>query len=164
MKKLNVILCLLISFSLTGCFNNNKNISDSNDKTLTTVCRGEQEIKEGISANFKYELTSKNDNVLTLISTETIESSDSEYLENVKKSIEDTYSIYNNIKYYEYEIKIEDNKLISTVNIDYSKIDLNKLVDIDKANENIIVDGKVSLNNLKNMYESLGSVCVDKNK
>ena len=163
MRKLNIVLCLLISLVLTGCFNNKKDDDVTNDDdVLITVCRGQQEISDGIEANFRYEITSKNNNVLSLVSTETIETSDIEYLESAKKSMEDTHSIYKDIKYYEYEITVEDNKLVSTVDIDYSKIDIDKLISIDKANENIVVDGKVNLNYLKNMYESLGSVCVDK--
>ena len=163
MRKLNIVLCLLISLVLTGCFNNKKDDDVTNDDdVLITVCRGQQEISDGIEANFRYEITSKNNNVLSLVSTETIETSDIEYLESAKKSMEDTHSIYKDIKYYEYEITVDDNKLVSTVDIDYSKIDIDKLISIDKANENIVVDGKVNLNYLKNMYESLGSVCVDK--
>lgn len=160
MKK-NLIICILICNIITGCFNN-KNIKEENKNEIITICRSEQDIKDDAKASLKYEIHSTNDTVSKLISTEIIETDDKEYLKETKSNIEKTYSIYKNIKHYQYSIKIKDNVLTSTVNIDYSKINIDKLISIDRANENLILDGKVSLNYLKNMYESLGNICIEK--
>ncbi len=162
MKKINLILLIFICLIFTGCFNKKEKKVEEKSSVVETVCRGEEKMENGITANVRYELKSQDDKVLNLKSIETIESDDISFLEETKKSIENTYSIYSDIKYYEYDVNINENKLISTVNIDYDKIDLNKLVSIDEGNKNIIVDNRVSLSYLKNMYESLGSVCIDK--
>lgn len=41
--------------------------------------------------------------------------------------------------------------LISKVDINYSKIDTNKLIEIDKANSQIITDGKIRVSSVKNL-------------
>ena len=41
--------------------------------------------------------------------------------------------------------------LISKVDINYSKIDTNKLIEIDKANSQIITDGKIKVSSVKNL-------------
>ena len=77
----------------------------------------------------------------------------------MKAQIESLYSPYNDIEYYEYNVKIEDNKLTSTVDINYEKVDTDKLLEIDSANGQLIKDGKIKVNDIKSVYESLGAIC-----
>ena len=57
------------------------------------------------------------------------------------------------------KIKSEKVLVISKVDINYSKIDTNKLIEIDKANSQIITDGKIKVSSVKSLYEKLGATC-----
>ena len=158
MKKY-LMFIVLISFLFTGCFNKKTNDNENSVEEINTVCSGKQNIKEDVSVDTEYEIKSKDGKVITLISTEIITSNDTEYLNTTKEDIEKTYSIYKDINNYEYNITLENNKLISKTKINYEKVDLKKLIEVDPANENIIVNDSVNLKTLKDMYESLGNKC-----
>ena len=158
MKKY-LMFIVLISFLITGCFNKKTNDNENSVEEITTVCSGKQNIKEDVSVDTEYEIKSKDGKVITLISTEIITSNDTEYLNTTKEDIEKTYSIYKDINNYEYNITLENNKLISKTKINYEKVDLKKLIEVDPANENVIVNDSVNLKTLKDMYESLGNKC-----
>lgn len=69
------------------------------------------------------------------------------------------YLPYENLEHYNYSVEIEGNTMISIVDIDYSKIDTDKMIEIDSANSQIINDGKLKLSIIENMYESIGATC-----
>ena len=73
--------------------------------------------------------------------------------------VEDLYSPYKDVEYYEYNVDVTDNKLTSTVDINYAKVDTDKLLEIDSANGQLIKDGKISVDDIKSVYESLGATC-----
>ena len=70
-------------------------------------------------------------------------------LNTYKEQIEKIYTPYKDIKYYTYNVTIDGNKLVSTVDINYAKIDTKKLIEIDSANSQLINDGKVKLSSVK---------------
>ena len=69
------------------------------------------------------------------------------------------YSPYKNVEHYDYDVQISGDTLTSKTRIDYSQIDTNQMLEIDSANEALIHDGKVKINDIKLMYESLGATC-----
>lgn len=97
--------------------------------------------------------------VTNIRSDERITSNDSNALETYKKSIEQTYAPFDNIEYYDYSVSIDGNTLISTTDIDYSKIDINKVIEIDSSSRALIKNGKININDLKKVYESMGTTC-----
>ena len=84
---------------------------------------------------------------------------DTDILNTYKEQIESLYSPYKDVEYYEYNVDITDNKLTSTVDINYTKVDTDKLLEIDSANGALIKDGKISVDDIKSVYESLGATC-----
>ena len=77
-------------------------------------------------------------------------------------SYKNGYDKYNDIKYYDNNIKIEGNQLISKTVVNYEKIDTDKLIEIDKNNATAIEDGKVKVSTLKSAYEQLDATCKEK--
>ena len=66
---------------------------------------------------------------------------------------------YKDVKYYDYDIQVKNGVLTSTVDINYAKIDTDKLIEIDSANGTLIKDGKIKLEDLKSAYETIGASC-----
>ena len=74
--------------------------------------------------------------------------------------MENLYSNFDNIENYKYNVIIEENTLTSTVNIDYTKIDINELLEIDSSVQQLLNDNKkVDLDKITQVYESAGAVC-----
>lgn len=140
---------MLVVFLVTGC-------SSSEEKTMTCTRTMNQ---SGMKTNLNYKVTYSGDYVNRVQSEESIETSDTTTLNTYKEQIEKIYTPYKDIKYYTYNVTIDGNKLVSTVDINYAKIDTKKLIEIDSANSQLINDGKVKLSSVKSLYEQLGATC-----
>ena len=115
--------------------------------------------QNNVEMGFTYKINYTGDYVNTIETTEEVKSENAEYLNTLKTAVENTYAPYKNVEHYNYNVKIDGNKLVSTTKIDYDKIDTKKLIELDSANGKLIKDGKVKMNDLKQVYESLGATC-----
>ena len=151
MKKSLCIFGMFLLVLVTGC--------STSEKTL--VCtRTTNQSNVKMDLNYTIEYSGKYVNKVK--TTEQVESSSKELLETYKSSIESLYSPYKDIEHYNYNVTIKDDTLTSTTDIDYSKIDTDKLIKVDSANKQLIKDGKVAVEDLKKTYESLGAECKEK--
>lgn len=148
-KYLFLAVTMLVVFLVTGC-------SSSEEKTMTCTRTMSQ---SAMKTNLNYKVTYSGDYVNRVQSEESIETSDTTTLNTYKEQIEKIYTPYKDIKYYTYNVTIDGNKLVSTVDINYAKIDTKKLIEIDSANSQLINDGKVKLSSVKSLYEQLGATC-----
>ena len=144
-KYLFLAVTMLVVFLVTGC-------SSSEEKTMTCTRTMNQ---SGMKTNLNYKVTYSGDYVNRVQSEESIETSDTTTLNTYKEQIEKIYTPYKDIKYYTYNVTIDGNKLVSTVDINYAKIDTKKLIEIDSANSQLINDGKVKIGSVKSLYELL---------
>lgn len=119
MKKFLVLIVCVSMLLLTGCG------SEKTLKCSRTV--NQSNIKMDLSYNVNY----KGKYVTKIKSTEKITSDDSSVLDTYKKQLEATTASLKNIEHYDHDIKIDGNTLTSTINIDYTKIDTKKLIEID---------------------------------
>lgn len=109
-----------------------------------------------------YEITYKENKVLNLLTKETFTSSDEKMLSEYKTSLELIYSKYQNLKYYENSINMKKDKLISTTNINYQKLDTKAFLKIDSNNRKLMEDGSISLKKIKKLYQENGFRCTYK--
>ncbi len=151
-KKIKFLATILgvfiIVFSVTGC---------SNEKESMTCTRTLNQ--NNIKTTLKYNIEYQNDYVERVKSIETVETDNNDILKTYKSQIESIYSPYKDIDYYKYNVEIKDNKLTSTVDINYKKIDTDKLLEIDSANGQLIKNGKIKVDDIKSVYENLGAIC-----
>ncbi len=124
--------------------------------TLSCTYRTNQ---NNLNIDVLYQASFKNKIVLKLATTETVQSSDYLLLESYKTSLENMYSPYKKIKYYDNEITLTNNKLTSKTTINYQKISTSQLIALDKNNKNLIKDGQININDLKKMYQNMGAKC-----
>ncbi len=150
MKK-KVLLCALIGATLlaSGC----------GEKEETMTCTRSATIAEGIKMDLKYKVTYKGDYVTLVESEETVTSSNEDYLDEYKTKVESLYSPYKDVEFYNYDVKVDGDKLTSKTSINYEKIDTKKMIEIDSANSSLIKDGKVKVDDIKSVYAALGTTC-----
>ncbi len=149
MKKimLGVVACLAVML-LTGCGAEQKTMKCS--RTIN---------QNGAAFDLKYEVLYTGKNVDVVKSTETITSDNAEVLETYRDAVEKQYAPYKDIEHYDYNVSIDGNVLTSTTNIDYTKIDTAKMIEVDSANGQLIKDGKVSIDTVKSLYNQMGITC-----
>ncbi len=149
-KIWQIVLGVCSLLLITGCG------KSSNFESMTcTRTMNQNEIKTSLKYNVQYE----GDYVSKIKTIETIETDNVDTLNTYKEQIESLYSPYKDVEYYKYDVDINDNKLTSTVDINYKKVDTDKLLEIDSANGQLIKDGKIRVDDIKSVYESLGAIC-----
>lgn len=149
-KIWQVVLGVCSLLLVTGCGNSNNMESMTCTRTMN---------QNGIKTSLKYNVEYEGDYVSRIKTVETVETDDTDILNTYKDQIESLYSPYKDVEYYEYNVDVTDNKLTSTVDINYAKVDTDKLLEIDSANGQLIKDGKISVDDIKSVYESLGATC-----
>lgn len=150
--------CLVVGSLLiaTGCGKEEEQ-KELEAKVLT--CAGTKTVQKGVEMDLNYKVTYKGDYVTLVETNETVTSDNKKVLETFKKQVEDLYTPYKDVEHYEYDVKIDGKKLVSTTNINYEKVDTNKLIEIDENNKALIKDGKIKLDDIKATYELLGVEC-----
>lgn len=145
----SIILILVLVICLTGC-------SLGGTKTMTCTRTATQ---GSMKLDVDYKVTYSGKYVKTVESVEKIISSNKTVLDTYKKTVENIYAPYNDLEYYDAEVTVDGDTLISKVVIDYEKIDTDKLVKIDSAIGNILKNGKIRIEDMKAIYEKNGATC-----
>ncbi len=151
-KAIKLSIVALASLTLMGC----------KEKEIVTECVRTGYAQEGVKVDFNYKVTSKNGIVLRIETIEKIISKDSDYLNKFKATAEEIYAPYKDVEHYNYSVNIEGDTLTNKTDIYYAKIDMNKLIEIDSNNSQIIKNGKIKLNDVTNLYNTAGAVCKNK--
>ena len=149
MKKI-IILGVALLILVTGC---------GTEKEQKMICTRTSNMN-GVKIDLRYEVTYQGNKVNKVESTEKVESDSKETLNTYKEAVENLYSNFDNIENYKYNVIIEGYTLTRTVKIDYAKIDINELLEIDSSVQQLLNDNKkVDLDKITQVYESAGAVC-----
>lgn len=153
MKKLlgSTLLVFITVLFVTGC-----------GSSATKVCTYESDQSaSGYKLKSEYKIYADGDVVSKVETTETVESKNNTVLAYFEKSLKEQYQT-NNDKYkgYDFEITNKDGKVVSTVTIDYSKMNLTKFIEDNQAMKSFVnKDNKLTVKGVQAMYESIGATC-----
>lgn len=126
-------------------------------KTLTCTLSGE--VVAGTTIESEYKVTYTGKYVDLVESKEVVKSDTKEILDAYKQTVESMYEPFKDIKYYDYSVKLDGDTLTSTSTINYSKIDTQKMIEVNSAIGDIVKDGKLELSILQQSYEKMGATC-----
>lgn len=146
MKK---ILILLIIFICCACNKNN-----------TMTCVYKSDMLDDYKVNIIYSIKSNNDRVSFINIKEEYTSDDISTLNYFKEYRKIYYyDLSNQYGSYIFKSKEQDNKLIIDVKIDYSEIDIDKMIENGYIPKTYKKGNTLSKNGAKLFYEDLGAVC-----
>ena len=159
-KNKLILLLIIISFFIVGCSTTNKEVNKSKEvKSIDdiSVKAGYLECsREGTTSSgepfFNYRIKYKNDEILELNSVEGITTDDSQLLDEYEAA-------YKNLDYYESTVVRNDSSVARNTTINYEKIDIQELLEIEGEEDNIIVDGKASLAVWLDFAGKFGTTC-----
>lgn len=146
---LSIFMILFMTICCTGC----------NPETGTMTCTMSSYPTDGIKLKSVYKAEYKNNIVKILKSTDQVTVEDKDYLNTYEEKLAELYEPYKNLKYYKNEIEIKGKTLTSTTIINYDKIDTDMLIKIDEGNSQLIKNGKVDIDDLKEAYKQNGFNC-----
>lgn len=134
--------------------------SEFNEKgTGTLNCTTKAVAAEGIDVAINYVINYKRGNILNLLSIQKVISSEQRNLDLYENAYADIEKQYKGLKYYDTSIIRDSNSVTYTININYEEIDIDELLEIEGAEDNIVDNGKAKLSLWLDLAEKLGTVC-----
>ena len=180
-KKIGKIALLLIAILLlAGCgkenetttkkiqekktsepsINNKIEVPESQTEGMSKLtCTREADAGSDIDVNLDYEVYYQGEYIQILHSTEQVVTDNQETLKKKKNAYKGIYKNYEGLKYYDNTVKRTDNSVTSDTVINYGKIDIDKLLDIEGEEDNVIKNGKVKLDDWLEFTEKFGMKC-----
>ena len=156
MKKiLRSSILLVMVLLLAGCGSNSSVSSDGVKK-----CTRTGEVTNG-SSEMNYEVYYKGEDVVLLHSTEKIISDSSSVLDTYEEAYKNIFKQYEGLEYYDNKITRNSNSVTNEITINYEKIDMGKLLDIEVEENNVIENGKVKLDTWLSFAKQYGVTCED---
>ena len=155
MKILRSSIVLVMVLLLAGCGSNSSVSSDGVKKCTRTgtVTNG--------STEMNYEVYYKGEYVILLHSTEKIISDSSSVLDTYEEAYKNIFKQYEGLEYYDNKITRSSNSVTNEITINYEKIDMGKLLDIEGEEDNVIENGKVKLDTWLSFAKKYGVTCED---
>lgn len=148
-KSIIIVLLLLIPF-ITGC--------DKKEK-IHEHCTREATAGDDVEVNLNYEIYYEGDVLLKLESTEQVKTSDLETLDLYENAYKDIHKNYNGLKYYETKVDRKNDSVTSKIIIEYNKIDIDKLIEIEGEEDNIFDNKVPKVSKWKDLANKLGTKC-----
>lgn len=180
-KKIGKIALLLIAILLlAGCgkenetttkniqekktsepsINNKIEVPESQTEGMSKLtCTREADAGSDIDVNLDYEVYYQGEYIQILHSTEQVVTDNQETLDEYENAYKGIYKNYEGLKYYDNTVKRTDNSVTSDTVINYGKIDIDKLLDIEGEEDNVIKNGKVKLDDWLEFTEKFGMKC-----
>ena len=178
MRKRNrlFIILLLLSFLLVGCGKKNdvEVVNTSNTKTTysedpssninvngsgTLECEREANAIDGLKANFRMVVTYKNGNIIVLHTIDTVTGDDQDALTEYEDAYKKISEQYKDIKYYDTNITRDDNSVIFDINVNYEKVDIDKVIEIEGNDAKMFKNGKAKLKPWLTYAKKFGTTC-----
>ena len=173
MKKNSLIVLLGLFIFIVGCSQSGESntATTSNDGKIDSIdevsaSRGTLHCTRSATATnatpfFEYTIDYKNGEILRLHSIEGITSEDSAVLDEYEDAYKKISSYYTDLKYYDTDVIRNSNKVTWDTTINYEKIDINSLLALEGEEDNIIKDGKASLEVWLELAKKVGTTCVE---
>lgn len=152
MKKIFKLLFVFLGIIL---------ISGCGGSKVTKCELNSDQSASGYTLNSTYNIYSTGNVVKKVVTKETVTSENTTVLQYFEKTLKEQYETANS-SYggYKFDIKKTNNKVISSVSIDYSKLDMKKFVDNNTAMKSYVnKNNQLTLEGAKKLYETLGASC-----
>jgi len=153
MKK--IIMVIIFSLFLAGCVNDNS-------KSGIIECKLDNEVvKNNYTLDANYKIHYKGSIVEKVETEEIISSDNNSIIESFESKFSSTYKLMD-LLYggYTHYVETTVGKVTSSVTIDYTTIDMDKLIEDQQSMKNLVnKDNKISVKKLKQTYEAMGMIC-----
>ncbi len=158
-----IFICLLF---ITGCTNHEDKATNNDEKLNTTGmqvkhCTREASADSGVDVELSYDIYYTGEDLNILHSEEKVISENSESLDTYEDAYKKIQANYKGLKYYDAKVIRDDKTVVSDITINYDKIDIAKLLEIEGAEDNIIENGKAKVDAWLKLAKKFGTTCKD---
>lgn len=168
MKKKVLLILGIVLLSLVGCEeeNNKTSIISNNEKINTSKmehkhCTRTATASDDIEVSLNYDIYYTGDILNIVHSEEKVTSSKKENLDLYEESYKKISEYYKDLEYYDFEVTRDENSTAAKITINYDKVDIGKLLDIEGEEDNIIENGQAKLDKWMELSKKFGTSCTD---
>ena len=165
MKKISIFIILLSMFIITGCeqekttkkvISNGKEINTS--KMEHKHCTRKGQINDGeVSLNYDIYYTG---DVLNIVkSEEKVISSSNDILNTYEDAYKNIHNKYKELEYYDTNVIRDEESVTSTILINYDKIDVDKLTEIEGKTSNVFEGKTAKVSKWLELAKKFGTKC-----
>lgn len=153
MKKISITIILVLILILSvGC--------EKKDKDLKVInCKIDSVPADSIKVKRTYKIYYKKKLVKRTESEDIITSDDKDLIKKYSTAYQSLANRYQDINDYDFTVKTKKDKVIVRINIDYDKVDVDKILEIEGKDDNIFTGKKVYLDKLLKWTEEHGITC-----
>lgn len=163
MKKYYLIILLVISAILCGCDKSNNSVVVNGNKVSTASMEHKHCTREatatGADVKLEYDLYYTDDVLNLLVSKEKIISSDEEILNTYESAYKNIHVNYEELDNYDTVVERGDTIVTSTITINYDKVDISKLIEIEGEEDNIFEDNIPKVGKWLELASKFGTKC-----
>ena len=170
MKFRKVLLLLFIIVLVSGCSSKLEEVPTENFENIVSsevnvggtgklTCTRDAVAGEGIDVDLRYMINYKNGYIQELHAIEKVTSNDQNSLDEYENAYKKISSYYEGLKYYDTSVIRDSNSVTNNTVINYEKIDMDKLLEIEGEEDNVIENGKVKLSTWLGFASKLGTTC-----
>lgn len=173
MKKQSKIIIILILLMITvGCTKKtaddtiketNKDIIKETKDMIVLNCSREATAGANVDVDLKYKIYYTGLYISILHSVEKVTSENTTTLDEYEVAYKEISKNYEGLKYYDNTVTRDKNSVTNDTIINYDKIDMEKLLEIEGEEDNIIKDGKVKVEDWVTFAEKFGTKCNSEN-
>lgn len=163
-----IFTALLIVLFLTAC---NKEVEsgtkvdskiDTTKSNGTLICSRDATAQNNAQAKFYYEVNYRKGNIVKLHTSEKVLTTDENTLDTYENAYRKISQVFKNLNYYSTKVIREENSVEYTSTIQYDKVDMEKLKQLENSEDSIIKDGKIKVKDWLEFAEQFGTVCEEK--
>ena len=165
MKKMSMIMLLLIvCILLCGCETKKKeNVIINNEPISTATMEHKHCTREatatGAEVKLEYDIYYTGDVLNLLISKEKIISSSEDVLNTYEEAYKSIHKNYEGLNYYDASIDRGDTTVLSTISINYDKVDIDSLIEIEGEEDNIFEKKVPKVSKWLELSKKFGTKC-----
>lgn len=164
MKKISIIfITLTFILLITGCDDEKKIVSNGEMVNTANMehkhCTRSASGSDAITTELSYELYYTGDKLNILESTEKVIATKDEDLDTYQQAYEQIDSYYEGLEYYDTEVIRGDTSVTRKATINYDKINIKQLLDIEGEEDNIIKDGEAKVDLWLELAKKFGTKC-----
>ena len=164
MKRISIILFIMFIGLLATACNKKEQVVSNGEKINTSSmehkhCTRSASGGAGITTELTYEIYYTGDKLNILESTEKVIANKEEDLDKYQEAYEKINDYYKNLEYYDTEVIRGDTSVTRNATINYDKININKLLEIEGEEDNIIENGEAKVEKWLSLAKKFGTKC-----
>ena len=163
MKKVSIVIILFLVILLCGC-ESKKNEVIINNKLINTskmehkYCTRKATL-DGGEVKLEYDIYYTGEVLNLLVSKEKIISSSEDILNTYEEAYKRIHLNYEKLENYDTSVVRGDTTVLSTISINYDKVDIDKLIEIEGEEDNIFINKVPKVDKWLELAKKFGTTC-----